>query len=58
MWFQNAVFYQISTLDFCGCPKENDGTVTDHRINRIKEFAEKADEWGNFPSRIQYSQSY
>ena len=40
MWFQNAVFYQISTLDFCGCPKENDGTVTDHRINRLKEFAD------------------
>jgi glycosidase len=37
MWTQNAVFYQIYPLGFCGCPKENDN-VTTNRIRRVADW--------------------
>lgn len=37
MWFNESVFYQVCTLDFCGAPKQNDGVVT-NRISRINDF--------------------
>lgn len=33
MWFNESVFYQIYTLNFCGAPRDNDGIV-EHRILR------------------------
>lgn len=27
MWFNESVFYQIYTLNFCGAPRDNDGIV-------------------------------
>lgn len=27
MWFNESVFYQIYTLNFCGAPLDNDGIV-------------------------------
>lgn len=33
MWSYDSVFYQISTLGFCGAPTENDGVLA-HRIKK------------------------
>ena len=27
MWFNESVFYQIYTLNFCGAPRDNDAGV-------------------------------
>lgn len=37
MWFNESVFYQIYTLNFCGAPRANDGIV-EHRILRLNDF--------------------
>ena len=37
MWFEEAVFYQIYPLGFCGAPFENDGVLT-HRIKKITDW--------------------
>ena len=37
MWFNESVFYQIYTLNFCGAPRDNDGIV-EHRILRLNDF--------------------
>lgn len=37
MWAEQAVFYQISTLGFCGAPAENDGILVD-RILKVRDF--------------------
>ncbi|MDD8048110.1 MAG: alpha-amylase family glycosyl hydrolase [Thomasclavelia sp.] len=39
MWFNESVFYQVCTLDFCGAPKSNDGICT-NRIKRLTEFTD------------------
>ena len=36
MWAENAVFYQIYPLGFCGAPQENDGQTV-NRISKIKD---------------------
>ena len=36
-WQQNAVFYQIYPMGFCGAPPENDG-VTVNRIQKVKDW--------------------
>ncbi|MFA9462673.1 MAG: alpha-amylase family glycosyl hydrolase [Velocimicrobium sp.] len=37
MWSYESVFYQISTLGFCGAPEENDG-ATVNRIQKVEEW--------------------
>lgn len=37
MWSYDSVFYQISTLGFCGAPIENDGVLA-HRIKKVEEW--------------------
>ena len=37
MWSYESVFYQISTLGFCGAPKDNDGILT-NRISRVEDW--------------------
>ncbi len=37
MWFDEAVFYQIYPLGFCGAPHENDGQLAP-RIARVAEW--------------------
>ncbi|MCR5528571.1 MAG: cyclomaltodextrinase [Saccharofermentans sp.] len=37
MWFEEAVFYQIYPLGFCGAPFENDG-VPEHRILKVLDW--------------------
>jgi len=37
MWFEEAVFYQIYPLGFCGAPFENDG-VLEHRILKTLDW--------------------
>ena len=37
MWSYDSVFYQISTLGFCGAPTENDG-VQAHRIKKVEDW--------------------
>lgn len=37
MWYEEAVFYHIYPLGFCGCPIYNDGILT-HSILKIKEW--------------------
>ena len=39
MWYDNAVFYQIYPLGFCGAPKENDGITVD-RISKLSGWIE------------------
>ncbi len=36
MWFDEAVFYQIYPLGFCGAERENDFGETRHRFSRIE----------------------
>lgn len=37
MWFEEAVFYQIYPLGFCGAPFENDGNL-EHRILKVLDW--------------------
>ena len=37
MWSYDSVFYQISTLGFCGAPTENDGVLA-HRIKKVEDW--------------------
>lgn len=37
MWIEEAVFYQIYPLGFCGAPKENDGRTVS-RIQKVNEW--------------------
>ena len=37
MWYEEAVFYQIYPLGFCGAPPENDG-VTVSRIRKVIDW--------------------
>ena len=37
MWAENAVFYQIYPLGFCGAPQENDGQTVS-RIGKIRDW--------------------
>ena len=37
MWFEEAVFYQIYPLGFCGAPFENDGVPAD-RILKVLDW--------------------
>lgn len=37
MWFEEAVFYQIYPLGFCGAPFENDG-IQEHRILKVLDW--------------------
>ena len=37
MWFEEAVFYQIYPLGFCGAPFENDG-IPEHRILKVLDW--------------------
>ena len=37
MWFEEAVFYQIYPLGFCGAPFENDG-VPEKRILKVLDW--------------------
>lgn len=37
MWSYESVFYQISTLGFCGAPEENDGAIV-NRIQKVEEW--------------------
>ena len=37
MWSYDSVFYQISTLGFCGAPIENDGVLA-HRIKKVEDW--------------------
>ena len=39
MWHEEAVFYQIYPLGFCGAPFENDGKL-EHRILKVKDWIE------------------
>ena len=45
MWYKESVFYQVYTLNFCGAPQYNDGTVV-HRIKRINDFVNYYQELG------------
>lgn len=45
MWFNENVFYQICTLNFCGAPKENDGLIS-HRILRVNGFDDYLEKLG------------
>lgn len=45
MWYKESVFYQVYTLNFCGAPQYNDGTVS-HRIKRINDFVDYYQELG------------
>lgn len=45
MWFNESVFYQIYTLNFCGAPKDNDGIV-EHRILRLNDFMDYFEDLG------------
>ena len=36
MWFEEAVFYQIYPLGFCGAPYENDGKP-EETVKKIME---------------------
>ena len=37
MWYEEAVFYQIYPLGFCGAPFENDGKL-EHRILKVSDW--------------------
>ena len=37
MWYEDIVFYQIYTLNFCDVPKENNG-VQEHRLDRVDDY--------------------
>ena len=37
MWYEEAVFYQIYPLGFCGAPFENDGKL-EHRILKVLDW--------------------
>ena len=37
MWFEEAVFYQIYPLGFCGAPFENDG-IPESRILKVNDW--------------------
>ena len=37
MWYEEAVFYQIYPLGFCGAPFENDGRL-EHRILKVLDW--------------------
>ena len=45
MWFNESVFYQIYTLNFCGAPRDNDGIV-EHRILRLNDFMDYFEDLG------------
>ncbi|MBQ6570474.1 MAG: hypothetical protein IJL87_09515, partial [Clostridia bacterium] len=45
MWFDNAVFYQIYPLGFCGAPFENDGNNV-CRIDKLKDWIPHLKELG------------
>jgi cyclomaltodextrinase len=45
MLADNWVFYQFSTLGFCGAPPENDGIVTP-RINKVRQWEHRLTELG------------
>lgn len=45
MWYEEAVFYQIYPLGFCGAPRENDGVTTD-RISRVADWIPHLQELG------------
>ena len=45
MWFNESVFYQIYTLNFCGAPRANDGIV-EHRILRLNDFMDYFEDLG------------
>jgi len=45
MWFNESVFYQIYTLNFCGAPDFNDGKLQ-HRILRVNDFADYLEDLG------------
>ncbi|MGX8681004.1 MAG: alpha-amylase family glycosyl hydrolase, partial [bacterium] len=45
MWFQDSVFYQIYTLNFCGAPEFNDGKVT-FRMERLYAYCDYLKELG------------
>ena len=45
MWFNESVFYQIYTLNFCGAPHDNDGIV-EHRILRLNDFMDYFEDLG------------
>ena len=45
MWYNEAVFYQIYPLGFCGAPFENDG-VQEHRILKVLDWIDHIKETG------------
>lgn len=45
MWFNESVFYQVYTLNFCGAPFDNDGVV-EHRILRLNDFMDYFEDLG------------
>ncbi len=44
-WINDAVFYNIYPLGFCGAPKQNDGVLT-YRLDKIYDFIEHFKELG------------
>ena len=44
-WINDAVFYNIYPLGFCGAPKQNDGILT-YRLDKIYDFIEHFKELG------------
>lgn len=45
-WYENAIFYHIYPLGFCGAPKHNPGGEPVHRLEKVLEWVPHLQEMG------------